>query len=372
MEAHIVAKGAGGPRADPSIPRRELDRYENLILLCPTHHHAVVDAEPEEWTVEKLRAMKTAHEEDIARRLAQAPERMIILGEPAEYPNEYCDRTNGENVTYRLFRVPITCKGSDTKGVFVQLLEPRLRKGLPNPTLHLAGDNPPDHKSFGDSHGFRLSDGIPRHIDVIAITKSPPYTCFIFSIASDDAMEEHGELEGEYIFRLSAFGGGTQDYAVQVDLGLGTLSMVPVIATKSKVGEDFWLEPGAPMFRVDPGVDGPTAETVKLLMMFAQTSGDEVTPVIEWSGANVEPSRPLMMPENQRPGAKYQKYQLKPALARPSLPSDEVTFDIRFRWQGATRRYRWSWPLYMREKGIWGMNNVAENTLEPKERTTLD
>jgi hypothetical protein len=216
-EAHIVAREPGGPRADPSIPRRELDRYDNLILLCPTHH-AVVDVEPEEWTVEKLRAMKTAHEDDVARRLAQTPESTIV----------------------------------------------------------------------------------------------------------------------------------------------------------PKVGEDSWLEPGAPTFRVNPGVDAATAETVKLLMTFAQTSGDEVVPDIEWSGANVEPRRPQMMPQNQPPGARFQKYQLKPVLARPALPNDEVSFDIRFRWHGATRQYRWAWPLYMREKGIWGMNNVAENTVEPKERTTLD
>ncbi len=145
-----------------------------------------------------------------------------------------------------------------------------------------------------------------------------------------------------------------------------------VVATESEVGEGFWLEPGAPTFRLDPGVDRATAETVMLLMTFAQNSGDEVTPVIEWSGANVEPTQPLMMPQHQPPGARYQKYQLRPALARPSLPKDEVTFDIRFRWRGATRQYRWSWPLYMRGKGIWGINNVAENTLEPKERTTLE
>lgn len=143
-------------------------------------------------------------------------------------------------------------------------------------------------------------------------------------------------------------------------------------STGPKVGADFWLEPGAPTFRVDPGVHEATGETVKLLMMFSQTSGDEVTPVIEWSGASVEPTQPLMMPQPQRLGARYQKFQLKPALARPSLPNDQVAFDIRFRWKGATRRYRWVWPLYMREKGIWGMNNVAENTLEPAERTTLD
>lgn len=136
--------------------------------------------------------------------------------------------------------------------------------------------------------------------------------------------------------------------------------------------QDFWLDPGAPTFRVNPGVDAATAETVKLLMTFAQTSGDEVTPVIEWSGANVEPSRPLMMRQNQPPGARFQKYQLRPVLARPSPPNDQVNFDIRFRWHGATRQYRWAWPLYVREKSIWGMNNVAENTLQPEERATLD
>jgi hypothetical protein len=135
--------------------------------------------------------------------------------------------------------------------------------------------------------------------------------------------------------------------------------------------QDFWLEPGAPAFAVHPGVDAATAETARLLMTLAQTSGDEVTPVIEWSGANVEPRQPLMMRQNQPPGARFQEYQLKPALARPSPPGEEVVFDIRFRWHGATRQYRWVWPLYVREKGIWGMNNVAENTLEPRERSTL-
>jgi hypothetical protein len=319
----------------------------------------------------------------------QSPESTIVLGEPVEYPNEYADRTHlvpdpqyassgtmrppliptQERVTYRLYRVPITSEGCDATNIYVQMAEsaPPLQRGLANPILHLAGD-----RSFIESRGFSLLRGIPREIDVIAVTKSGPYRCFIFSIASDDAMEEHDELDGQYIFRLAAFGGATRDYRVEVDLRQGTLSMTPVVSTKSKVGEVFWLDPGAPTFRVNPGVDRATAETVQLLMTFGQISGDEVTPVIEWSGANVEPSRPLMMPQNQPPGARFQKYQLKPVLARPVPPNDEVSFDIRFRWGGATRQYRWAWPLYVREKGIWGMNNVAGNTLEPKERITLD
>lgn len=339
--------------------------------------------------------MKAAHEQDVERRLAQATRAAIVLGEPREYADEYADRTHlvhdpaygsidtitpplirvpKERLTYKLYRVPVTSEGRDATDVYVQLAEssPALQRGLPNPILHLAGDNPPDSVSFTQSRGFSLSNGIPREIDVIAITKAQPYRCFIFSVASDDAMEEHNDLDGSYVFTLAPFGGEARDYRVEVDLVRGRLSMMPVVSTKSKMGEVFWLEPGAPTFRVNPGVELATPETVKLLVTFAQTSGDEVVPVVEWSGANVEPGRPLMMPQNQPPGARFQKYQLKPVLAWPSLPEDEVVFDIRFRWRGAMRQYRWTWPLYMRDKGIWGLNNVAENTLQPKERTTLD
>ena len=392
VEALIVADKPDGPRGDASFAKVQLDSYDNRILLCP-NHHAVVDGDSGEWEVEKLRAMKTTHEQDVARRLGQTPESTIILGEPTEYPNEYADRTHlvpdpqyassgtmrpppirtqKERVTYRLYRIPVTSEGRDATRVYVHLAKstPPLQRGLATPILHLAGENPADHVSFSESRGFSLTNDVPREVDMIAITKTPPYRCFIFNIASDDAMEEH-ELDGKYIFQLAVVGGGMRDYKVEVDLRRGTLSVVATVATKSKVEDDFWLEPGAPKFRVNPGVHEATAGEVKLLMTFTQIAGDDVTPVVEWSGANIEPSQPLMMPENQPPASRYQKYQLKPSLARPTAPNDEVTFDIRFRWQGATRQYRWTWPLYIRDKGIWGMRNVAENTLEPLDLTTL-
>lgn len=59
--AHIVARSPGGPRgrgeADPSAS----DVYENLVLLCPTHH-SMVDADPITWTVERLQEVKRSHE----------------------------------------------------------------------------------------------------------------------------------------------------------------------------------------------------------------------------------------------------------------------------------------------------------------------
>jgi hypothetical protein len=59
-EAHIVAQSPGGPRAG-LIPGSELDRYENLILLCKVDHK-VVDDQPATYTVDRLRAIKAQHE----------------------------------------------------------------------------------------------------------------------------------------------------------------------------------------------------------------------------------------------------------------------------------------------------------------------
>lgn len=69
-EAHIVADKPDGPRGDDSMQKPELDAYSNRILLC-RNHHAVVDGDAANWTVEKVKDMKALHEEDIAHRLAR-------------------------------------------------------------------------------------------------------------------------------------------------------------------------------------------------------------------------------------------------------------------------------------------------------------
>ena len=56
--AHIVASSNTGPRADLSLPNELRNEYENLILLCPTHH-TTVDAFENTYTVEDLRRWKT-------------------------------------------------------------------------------------------------------------------------------------------------------------------------------------------------------------------------------------------------------------------------------------------------------------------------
>ncbi|TOO39893.1 HNH endonuclease, partial [Vibrio parahaemolyticus] len=68
--AHIKGNKLGSNRYDPEQTDVERDSYENLILLCPTHHTLIDKAENEsEFSVELLHEMKQEHEEFISNRL---------------------------------------------------------------------------------------------------------------------------------------------------------------------------------------------------------------------------------------------------------------------------------------------------------------
>jgi hypothetical protein len=68
QQAHIRSSKPDGLRYDPEYPTHKLDTYENLILLCPTHH-AMVDANGgADFTVDDLIEMREAHEKQAKRR----------------------------------------------------------------------------------------------------------------------------------------------------------------------------------------------------------------------------------------------------------------------------------------------------------------
>lgn len=54
---HIRARNARGPRHDRNQSEAQRQGYDNLLLLCPTHHR-VIDAQPAAYTVEVLQEMK--------------------------------------------------------------------------------------------------------------------------------------------------------------------------------------------------------------------------------------------------------------------------------------------------------------------------
>ncbi len=53
-ECHIISEKGRGPRNDPAFPADQIDKPENLILLCCVHHK-MIDDQYETYTVELLK-----------------------------------------------------------------------------------------------------------------------------------------------------------------------------------------------------------------------------------------------------------------------------------------------------------------------------
>lgn len=60
---HIRARRKNGPRYDPTLSVAAKDGFDNLLLLCPTHH-TMVDKDPERYTAELLADFKEMRERE--------------------------------------------------------------------------------------------------------------------------------------------------------------------------------------------------------------------------------------------------------------------------------------------------------------------
>lgn len=70
--AHICGDRPGANRHDKRQTDAQRDDYQNLILLCPTHHTLIDQKENEAiYDVERLHSMKSRHEEKVLARLDQ-------------------------------------------------------------------------------------------------------------------------------------------------------------------------------------------------------------------------------------------------------------------------------------------------------------
>lgn len=67
--AHIVAHSPNGARGEYDFQRRDINSYDNLILLC-SNCHTEVDKQPEKYSVEYLRNIKFNHEKEIKHKLS--------------------------------------------------------------------------------------------------------------------------------------------------------------------------------------------------------------------------------------------------------------------------------------------------------------
>lgn len=75
-QAHIAPHGNGGPRRISEVPVVDRDTYDNIILLCPNHHHGPVDGQPNTYTAELLHQWKNDHEAWVRDTLTQAIPRL--------------------------------------------------------------------------------------------------------------------------------------------------------------------------------------------------------------------------------------------------------------------------------------------------------
>ena len=79
--AHIVADSPEGPRGDPDLSDQLKAEISNLMLLCDKHHRLVDKAEVKLHPVERLTAMKKAHEHrlEIVTDIAADKQSHILL-----------------------------------------------------------------------------------------------------------------------------------------------------------------------------------------------------------------------------------------------------------------------------------------------------
>lgn len=73
-QAHNKGEHPGTEKSKPSArfdeqqDPKERNSYTNLILLCPTCH-TIVDKDEAKYTVERLRAIKSAHENKVSEAI---------------------------------------------------------------------------------------------------------------------------------------------------------------------------------------------------------------------------------------------------------------------------------------------------------------
>lgn len=79
-EAHIVARSPGGPRYE-ALPDNKRDEPENLLLLCRVDHKQV-DDQVEEFTVGKLRQIKTEHERRVFTTMGAVDGASVLTHKP--------------------------------------------------------------------------------------------------------------------------------------------------------------------------------------------------------------------------------------------------------------------------------------------------
>ncbi|WP_405549524.1 HNH endonuclease [Streptomyces microflavus] len=242
-EAHIISGSKGGPRFDPTYPAEKVDTYENLILLCPTHHRLIDKREGAGFTVETLRRIKSEHELSQRRQKTGQEKRddEIELRTIAaiEAWADRADLTRWEGVTWKL-NAPIQRLKESEIASFTQLGEWALTRNWPSAY--------PEIKRAFDNYSLILCDTV-NHIRK--------------SFQPIEGKEEIWEIYREYKHRLMSQDGYDaalkdfeyrSDVLCELSLELTKAANFVCDAVRSEIDPLFRFEEGALPHRVGDGV----------------------------------------------------------------------------------------------------------------------
>jgi hypothetical protein len=116
-EAHIVAQGQTGPRADGHV--EDVDAYDNLILMCSKDHKRI-DDQVGYYTVARLRGIKRSHEEwtrslgDSTGAAARDEQRSRVEDIKRRYDRKFRIRVR-DATTPKAATSPLLVTGEDSK-----------------------------------------------------------------------------------------------------------------------------------------------------------------------------------------------------------------------------------------------------------------
>lgn len=210
-EAHIRSGAADGPRHDPTYPREQIDGYENLILLCPTHH-TIIDKDGEiAWSVAQLEGIKANHELAVdSHRSALDHSRQMIeerLAASISLWEEKLGVRDWENLTFNL-NFPVPMISPLQRGRLVDLARWLLAKSWP-----------PDHP--------KLKKAFVLHREVV--TTLATHMAATFYRNGDDRWEMEREYKGLTGWDPSMY----KKLFDEFDLNCATLWHLVAEATKS-------------------------------------------------------------------------------------------------------------------------------------------
>lgn len=120
-ECHIHSP-RGGPRHNPQLDPSKVDEYENLILLCRTHHKLVDDQE-RTFPSQDLRDMKRTHEKWVRETLEprKPRDKSVAYGVLLATGKEVADMVASANYARDFDHDPIeTEEEADIVGGFLQ------------------------------------------------------------------------------------------------------------------------------------------------------------------------------------------------------------------------------------------------------------